>query len=223
MINNKFPKDFMWGTATSSYQIEGAPDLDGKGPSVWDHFSHTEGNIKNGDTGDIACDHYHLWPEDLKLLKNLGVNSYRFSISWPRILPTGTEKKPNQKGLDFYSRLVDDLLEKEITPFITLNHWDIPQGLEDNGGWVDRMMVDAFMEYSYHVSKSLGDRVTYWITHNEPWCVSHIGYIDGHKPPGLKNKWAKSLSAAHHLLLSHGMALPEIRSNVKGARVGYYA
>ena len=218
--NNKFPKDFMWGTATSSYQIEGAPDLDGKGPSVWDHFSHTEGNIKNGDTGDIACDHYHLWPEDLKLLKNLGVNSYRFSISWPRILPTGKEKKPNQKGLDFYSRLVDNLLEKEITPFITLNHWDIPQGLEDDGGWVERMMVDAFVEYSYHVSKSLGDRVTYWITHNEPWCVSHIGYIDGHKPPGLKNKWAKSLAAAHHLLLSHGMALPEIKSNVQGARVG---
>ena len=218
--NNKFPKDFMWGTATSSYQIEGAPDLDGKGPSVWDHFSHTEGNIKNGDTGDIACDHYHLWPEDLKLLKNLVVNSYRFSISWPRILPTGKEKKPNQNVLDFYSRLVDNLLEKEITPFITLNHWDIPQGLEDDGGWVERMMVDAFVEYSYHVSKSLGDRVTYWITHNEPWCVSHIGYIDGHKPPGLKNKWAKSLSAAHHLLLSNGMALPEIRSNVKGARVG---
>ena len=218
--NNKFPKDFMWGTATSSYQIEGAPDLDGKGPSVWDHFSHIEGNIKNGDTGDIACDHYHLWPEDLKLLENLGVNSYRFSISWPRILPTGKEKKPNQKGLDFYSRLVDNLLEKEITPFVTLNHWDIPQGLEDDGGWVDRMMVDAFVEYSYHVSKSLGDRVTYWITHNEPWCVSHIGYIDGHKPPGLKNKWAKSLSAAHHLLLSHGMALPEIRNNVKDAQVG---
>ena len=159
--NNKFPKDFIWGTATSSYQIEGAPDLDGKGPSVWDHFSHTEGNIKNGDTGDIACDHYHLWPEDLKLLEHLGVNSYRFSISWPRILPTGKEKKPNQKGLDFYSRLVDNLLEKEITPFVTLNHWDIPQGLEDDGGWVDRMMVDAFVEYSYHVSKSLGDRVTY--------------------------------------------------------------
>ena len=218
--NNKFPKDFMWGTATSSYQIEGAPDLDGKGPSVWDHFSHTEGNIKNGDTGDIACDHYHLWPEDLKLLEHLGVNSYRFSISWPRILPTGKEKKPNQKGLDFYSRLVDNLLEKEITPFVTLNHWDIPQGLEDDGGWVDRMMVDAFVEYSYHVSKSLVDRVTYWITHNEPWCVSHIGYIDGHKPPGLKNKWAKSLSAAHHLLLSHGMALPEIRNNVKDAQVG---
>ena len=218
--NNKFPKDFIWGTATSSYQIEGAPDLDGKGPSVWDHFSHTKGNIKNGDTGDIACDHYHLWPEDLKLLEHLGVNSYRFSISWPRILPTGKEKKPNQKGLDFYSRLVDNLLEKEITPFVTLNHWDIPQGLEDDGGWVDRMMVDAFVEYSYHVSKSLGDRVTYWITHNEPWCVSHIGYIDGHKPPGLKNKWAKSLLAAHHLLLSHGMALPEIRNNVKDAQVG---
>ena len=131
--NNKFPKDFMWGTATSSYQIEGAPDLDGKGPSVWDHFSHTEGNIKNGDTGTLLAIIITYGQKISNFLKNLGVNSYRFSISWPRILPTGKEKKPNQKGLDFYSRLVDNLLEKEITPFITLNHWDIPQGLEDNG------------------------------------------------------------------------------------------
>ena len=129
--NNTFPKDFFWGTATSSYQIEGAPNKDGKGLSVWDTFSHKEGNIKNGDTGDIACDHYHLWPKDIELLENLGVNSYRFSISWPRILPTGRERIPNQSGLDFYSRLVDNLLEKGITPFVTLNHWDIPQGLED--------------------------------------------------------------------------------------------
>ena len=218
--NNTFPKDFFWGTATSSYQIEGAPNKDGKGLSVWDTFSHKEGNIKNGDTGDIACDHYHLWPKDIELLENLGVNSYRFSISWPRILPTGRERIPNQSGLDFYSRLVDNLLEKGITPFVTLNHWDIPQGLEDKGGWVERSMTHAFVEYSYHTSKHLGDRVKHWITHNEPWCVSHIGYVAGHKPPGLKNNWAKSLSAAHHLLLSHGMAVPEIRSNVEDAKVG---
>ncbi len=215
-----FPKDFIWGTATSSYQIEGAPETDGKGPSVWDTFSHIDGNIKNGDTGDIACNHYHLWQQDLELLKNLGVDSYRFSISWPRILPTGKENTPNQKGLDFYSCLVDALLEKDIIPFVTLNHWDIPQGLEDEGGWINRMMVDAFVKYSYYTSKHLGDRVKHWITHNEPWCVSHIGYVAGHKPPGLKNNWSKSLAAAHYLLLSHGMALPEIRNNSKDAQAG---
>jgi len=215
-----FPKNFMWGTATSSYQIEGAPDTDGKGPSVWDKFSHTKGNIKNGDTGDIACDHYHLWSKDIELLNKLGVNSYRFSISWPRIFPTGEENAPNQKGLDFYSRIVDTLLEYDIIPFVTLNHWDIPQGLEDKGGWTNRMMTEAFVKYCHYVSKHLGDRVKYWITHNEPWCVSHIGYIAGYKPPGIKNNWPKSLSAAHHLLLSHGMALPEIKINSRNAEAG---
>ena len=218
--NKTFPRDFKWGTATSSYQIEGAPTAGGKGPSVWDTFSHIEGKINNGDTGDTACDHYHLWRNDIELLKNLGVNAYRFSISWPRIFPTGKENEPNQIGLDFYSRLVDTLLENQITPFITLNHWDIPQGLEDSGGWPERDIVHEFVKYSYHVSKHLGDRVKNWITHNEPWCVSYIGYIGGHKPPGLKNNWVKSLAAAHHLLLSHGMAIPEIRNNSKHSEVG---
>ena len=218
--NKMFPKDFKWGTATSSYQIEGAPTAGGKGPSVWDSFSHIEGKIKNGDTGDTACDHYHLWRDDIALLKKLGVNAYRFSISWPRIFPTGKENEPNQIGLDFYSRLVDTLLENQITPFITLNHWDIPQGLEDIGGWPERDIVHEFVKYSYHVSKHLGDRVRNWITHNEPWCVSYLGYIEGHKPPGLINKWSKSLATAHHLLLSHGMAIPEIRNNSKQSEVG---
>ena len=218
--NKMFPKDFKWGTATSSYQIEGAPTAGGKGPSVWDSFSHIEGKIKNGDTGDTACDHYHLWRDDIALIKKLGVNSYRFSISWPRIFPTGKENEPNQIGLDFYSRLVDTLLENQITPFITLNHWDIPQGLEDIGGWPERDIVHEFVKYSYHVSKHLGDRVRNWITHNEPWCVSYLGYIEGHKPPGLINKWSKSLATAHHLLLSHGMAIPEIRDNSKQSEVG---
>jgi len=218
--NKTFPKDFKWGTATSSYQIEGAPTAGGKGPSVWDTFSHIEGKIKNGDTGDMACDHYHLWRDDIGLLKKLGVNAYRFSISWPRIFPTGKENEPNQIGLDFYSRLVDTLLENQITPFITLNHWDIPQGLEDIGGWPERDIVHEFVKYSYHVSKHLGDRVRNWITHNEPWCVSYLGYIEGHKPPGLINKWPKSLATAHHLLLSHGMAIPEIRNNSKQSEVG---
>ena len=218
--NKTFPKDFKWGTATSSYQIEGAPTAGGKGPSVWDSFSHIEGKINNGDTGDTACDHYQLWRDDIALLKKLGVNAYRFSISWPRIFPTGKENEPNQIGLDFYSRLVDTLLENQITPFITLNHWDIPQGLEDIGGWPERDIVHEFVKYSYHVSKHLGDRVRNWITHNEPWCVSYLGYIEGHKPPGLINKWSKSLATAHHLLLSHGMAIPEIRNNSKQSEIG---
>ena len=219
-VNKMFPKDFKWGTATSSYQIEGAPTAGGKGPSVWDSFSHIEGKINNGDTGDTACDHYHLWRDDIGLLKELGVNAYRFSISWPRIFPTGKENEPNQIGIDFYSRLVDTLLENQITPFITLNHWDIPQGLEDSGGWPERDIVHEFVKYSYHVSKHLGDRVKNWITHNEPWCVSYLGYIEGRKPPGLINKWPKSLATAHHLLLSHGMAIPEIRNNSKQSEVG---
>ena len=218
--NKTFPRDFKWGTATSSYQIEGAPTAGGKGPSVWDLFSHIEGKIKNGDTGDTACDHYHLWRDDIELLKKLGVNAYRFSISWPRIFPTGKENEPNQIGLDFYSRLVDTLLENQITPFITLNHWDIPQGLENIGGWPERDIVHEFVKYSYHVSKHLGDRVRNWVTHNEPWCVSYLGYIEGHKPPGLINKWSKSLATAHHLLLSHGMAIPEIRKNSKQSEIG---
>ena len=218
--NKTFPKDFKWGTATSSYQIEGAPTAGGKGPSVWDSFSHIEGKIKNGDTGDTACDHYQLWRDDIALLKKIVVNAYRFSISWPRIFPTGKENEPNQIGLDFYSRLVDTLLENQITPFITLNHWDIPQGLEDIGGWPERDIVHEFVKYSYHVSKHLGDRVRNWITHNEPWCVSYLGYIEGHKPPGLINKWSKSLATAHHILLSHGMAIPEIRNNSKQSEIG---
>jgi beta-glucosidase len=218
--NKPFPRNFKWGTATSSYQIEGAPTAGGKGPSVWDTFSHIEGKINNGDTGDTACDHYHLWRNDIELLKNLGVNAYRFSISWPRIFPTGKENEPNQIGLDFYSRLVDTLLKNKITPLITLNHWDIPQGLEDSGGWPERDIVHEFVKYSYHVSKHLGDRVKNWVTHNEPWCVSYLGYIEGRKPPGLINKWPKSLTTAHHLLLSHGMAIPEIRNNSKQSEVG---
>jgi len=217
---NAFPEDFIWGSATSSYQIEGAPTAGDKGPSVWDIFSHIPGKIINNDNGDIACDHYHQWPQDIILMQELGINAYRFSISWPRIFPTGSESKPNQSGLDFYSKLVDVLLENHIIPFITLNHWDIPQGLEDAGGWPKRKMVDEFVKYSYHTSKHLGDRVENWITHNEPWCVSYLGYIEGRKPPGIINNWPKNLSTAHHLLLSHGMAIPEIKNNSKHSEVG---
>ena len=153
-------------------------------------------------------------------MRDLGVDSYRFSVSWPRIFPIGTEDKINQSGMDFYDRLVDTLLENNITPFVTLNHWDIPQGLEDLGGWTNRDMVQQFVKYSHYLSRDLGDRVTNWITHNEPWCISFLGYVEGRKPPGLKGAWAKSLHTAHHLLLSHGKAVPEIKSNVRNAKVG---
>ena len=216
----KKEKTFNWGVATSSYQIEGAHNTDGRGPSVWDVFSHTKGRVKNGDTGDIACDHYNKFSDDIILMRDLGADSYRFSVSWPRIFPIGTEDKINQSGMDFYDRLVDTLLENNITPFVTLNHWDIPQGLEDLGGWTNRDMVQQFVKYSHYLSRGLGDRVANWITHNEPWCISFLGYVEGRKPPGLKGAWAKSLHTAHHLLLSHGKAVPEIKSNVRNAKVG---
>ena len=153
-------------------------------------------------------------------MKDLGVDSYRFSVAWPRIFPIGTEQKINQKGMDFYDRLVDKLLENDITPFLTLNHWDMPQGLEDLGGWTNRETVEHFVKYGHYMSRCLGDRVINWITHNEPWCISFLGYVEGRKPPGLKNEWAKSLHTAHHLLLSHGKVIPEIKSNVKDSKVG---
>ena len=220
MEKTKQKKAFNWGVATSSYQIEGAHDIDGRGPSVWDVFSHTKGKVKNGDTGDIACDHYNKFSGDIKLMKDLGVDSYRFSVAWPRIFPVGTEQKINQKGMDFYDRLVDKLLENDITPFLTLNHWDMPQGLEDLGGWTNRETAEHFVKYGHYMSRCLGDRVINWITHNEPWCISFLGYVEGRKPPGLKNEWAKSLHTAHHLLLSHGKVIPEIKSNVKDSKVG---
>jgi beta-glucosidase len=215
-----FPDDFMWGVATSSYQIEGAAFEDGKGLSVWDTFSHEHGRIKNNENGDITCDHYHLWKNDIEILDDLGVQAYRLSVSWPRINPTGFDKTPNKKGLDFYDRLVDNLLEKDIIPFITLFHWDLPQELEDNGGWTVRDITNAFVQYVDMISRYLGDRVKHWITHNEPWCVSYLGYINGQFPPGIKDSWSKSFATVHHLLLSHGLAIPVIRSNSKDSHIG---
>ena len=185
MSENKytFPKDFIWGAATASYQIEGAWDEEGKGESIWDRFSHTPGKVDNGDTGDVACDHYHRWRDDVVMMKELGLNSYRFSIAWPRVLPTG-RGKINQIGIDFYSQLVDALLEAGIKPFVTLYHWDLPQSLQAEGGWPARMIVDAFVEYADVVSRALGDRVKNWITLNEPWVSAFIGYRDGRHAPG---------------------------------------
>jgi beta-glucosidase len=214
----QFPKDFVWGAATASYQIEGAWDEDGKGESIWDRFSHTPGCVQYGDTGDVACDHYHPWRDDVKLMKELGLKAYRFSIAWPRILPEG-RGKINQAGIDFYSRLVDALLEEKIEPYVTLYHWDLPQVLQDEGGWASRMIVDAFVEYADVVSRALGDRVRNWITLNEPWVSAFVGYRDGHHAPGHTNL-DEAIAASHHLLLSHGRSMLVIRANSPKSKVG---
>ncbi|MCX6082876.1 MAG: GH1 family beta-glucosidase [Chloroflexi bacterium] len=213
-----FPEKFTWGAATASYQIEGAWNLDNKGESTWDRFTHTPGKIHAGDTGDIACDHYHLWKDDVAMMKKLGLQAYRFSISWPRIYPNG-RGMINQAGLDFYSRLVDELSNAGITPFITLEHWDIPQALEAEGGWAVRPTAEAFVEYADTLSRTLGDRCKHWITHNEPAVVSWMGYSMGIHAPGTKD-YALGIRASHHLLLSHGWAVPIIHSHSPGSEVG---
>lgn len=220
MSNKKlvFPKDFIWGAATASYQIEGAWNADGKGESIWDRFSHTPGKVDNGDTGDIACDHYHRWREDVALMKELGLKAYRFSVAWPRLLPEGRGKL-NQAGIDFYDHLVDALLEAKIEPYLTLYHWDLPQSLQDEGGWPARIMADAFVEYADVVSRTLGDRVKNWITLNEPWVSAFVGYRYGRHAPGHTDV-SEAIAASHHLLLAHGQAVPVIRNNCPDAKVG---
>jgi beta-glucosidase len=218
MTDTQFPPSFMWGVATSSYQIEGAVQEGGRGESIWDRFSHTPGKISDGSTGDVACDHYHLWRADIALMEELRLQAYRFSIAWPRIMPEG-RRQVNQAGLDFYSRLVDGLLEAGITPFATLYHWDLPQALQDRGGWPSRGTAEAFVEYADIVSRALGDRVKHWITHNEPWCASMLGHQMGVHAPGVQD-WPAALAAAHHLLLSHGWAVPVLRQNSPKAEVG---
>ena len=213
-----FPNNFVWGAATASYQIEGAWQADGKGASNWDKFTHTPGNIHENDTGDVACDHYNHWKEDVAMMKKLGLKAYRFSISWPRIFPNG-RGIINEPGLEFYSLLVDELLDAGITPYVTLEHWDLPLALEEEGGWTVRSTAEAFVDYADIVSKTLGDRVKNWITHNEPAVISWMGYSTGVHAPGLKN-FALGVLASHHLLLSHGWAVPVIRRNSPGAEVG---
>ena len=213
-----FPKGFIWGAATASYQVEGAWDEDGKGESIWDRFSHTPGKVDNGDTGDVACDHYHRWRDDVVMMKELGLKAYRFSVAWPRILPDG-RGEVNQTGLDFYNQLVDALLEVGIEPFVTLYHWDLPQILQDEGGWPVRGIVDAFTDYADVVSRALGDRVQKWITLNEPWVSAFVGYSMGRHAPGHTSE-DEAITASHHLLLSHGRAVPVIRANCPDASVG---
>jgi beta-glucosidase len=214
----RFPDGFLWGAATSSYQIEGAGHADGRSESIWDRFAKRPGAIADGSDGSVACDHYHRWRSDIELMKGLGVGAYRFSVAWPRVLPGG-RGQVNRAGLGFYDKLVDGLLEAGIEPFVTLYHWDLPQVLEDAGGWANRATVDAFVEFAHVVSDALGDRVKRFITHNEPWCISVLGYAEGLHAPGRKD-WPAALAAAHHLLVSHGLATVAIRDNAPEAEVG---
>jgi beta-glucosidase len=211
--------DFVWGAATSAYQIEGAAAEDGRLPSIWDTFCRVPGAIDNGDTGDVACDHYRLWREDIALLRELNIQAYRFSIAWPRVLPEGT-RRVNQAGLDFYDRLVDGLLEAGIRPYTTLYHWDLPQAMQDRGGWPARDTAFAFAEFASIVAARLGDRVSDWFTVNEPLCSAWIGHLEGTMAPGVRDI-TQAVPAAHHLLLGHGLAAAALRNFASGpVRVG---
>ena len=204
-----FPESFVWGVATSAFQIEGAADADGKGPSIWDDFCRQSGAIADASDGRLACDHYHRWQDDLDLIASLGVDAYRFSISWPRVRPGGRGAW-NEKGLDFYERLVDGLLARGIAPYLTLNHWDLPQALQDKGGWANRDTVHRFVDYALGMHARLGDRVASIATHNEPWVMSVLGHETGIFAPGIKSR-ATAMQVAHHLMLSHGMAMRALR------------
>ncbi len=208
-----FPKDFVWGVATSAYQIEGAWNEDGRGPSIWDTFSHTPGKTFNHDHGDVAADHYHRWKEDVALMSDMGIKAYRFSTSWSRILPDGVSPV-NRKGLEFYSRLVDELLRRGIEPYVCLFHYDLPQALQDKGGWPKRETASRFADYAGIVAGALGDRVRVWFTHNEPWVTAIIGHFVGEHAPGTRDLPAAA-KALHHVLLSHGLAAESIRAAAK--------
>ncbi|MBD1936004.1 GH1 family beta-glucosidase [Microcoleus sp. FACHB-68] len=218
MALKKFPEKFLWGAASAAYQIEGAWNEDGKGESIWDRFTHRQHTILNGGNGDITCNHYHQMPEDVALMKELGLQSYRFSISWSRVIPQGYGNI-NEKGIDFYNRLVDKLLEAGIVPNITLNHWDLPQAIQDAGGWPNRDSTDWFAEYAGLMFNRLGDRVTLWSTHNEPWVAAFFGYGFGNFAPGIAD-FSQAYQTAHHLLLAHGKALQVFRQGGYKGEIG---
>ncbi len=216
-FHRAFPEDFRWGVASSAYQIEGAVREDGRGPSIWDTFCELPGKIRDGNSGRVACDHYHRYPEDVALMRRLGIRNYRLSVSWPRIFPDGAGK-PNPRGLEFYDRLIDELVNSGITPLVTLYHWDLPQALEDRGGWRSREIAPVFADYAATVVRRLGDRVKTWVTHNEPWCTAVLGHETGQHAPGMRDR-RSALVAAHHALLGHATAMEALRA--EGAeRVG---
>ena len=213
-----FPDSFLWGASTSAYQIEGSPLADGAGPSIWQRFSHSPGRTTNGDTGDIACDHYNRWRDDVALMKRIGLQAYRFSISWSRVLPSGTGRV-NERGLDFYDHLVDALLAENITPNATLFHWDLPAALDDRGGWLNRDVADWFGEYASAVFARLGDRVPLWATLNEPWVVTDGGYLHGALAPGHRNLFEAPI-ASHNLLRAHGRGVQAFRAQARSGQIG---
>ena len=217
-LSSPYPADFRWGAATAAYQIEGAVEADGRGKSIWDVFAHTPGRVLNGETGDIAIDHYRRYRDDVAMMADLGLTAYRFSVSWPRVQPTG-RGAANQAGLGFYDRLVDELLGHDIEPWLTLYHWDLPQALEDAGGWPERDTAARFADYAMLVHGALGDRVKRWTTLNEPWCSAFLGYGSGDHAPGRRDG-AAAVRATHHLLLGHGLATREIHSADAEAEVG---
>jgi beta-glucosidase len=213
-----FPADFLWGTAASAYQTEGATTEGGRGEGIWDRFCTVPGAVRNGESGAVACDFFHRYPEDVRLMRELGIDAFRFSVSWPRILPEG-RGRIEPRGLDFYDRLVDELLAVGIRPFLNLFHWDLPQLLEDEGGWPVRSTAEAFVELAEAVAGRLGDRVHDWSTHNEPWCAAWLGYGNGIHAPGRRSK-ADAVAAAHHLLLAHGWAVDAVRREAREPSVG---
>lgn len=213
-----FPPGFVWGAATSSFQIEGAAEADGKGPSIWDVFCRQEGTIADGSNGDVVCDHYHRFGDDVALMGDLGLGAYRFSIAWPRVMPSGAGAV-NEAGLDFYDRLVDALLAAGITPTPTLYHWDLPQALDETGGWLSRDTAHAFADYAEAVATRLGDRIGTWMTLNEPFVSAHHGYQSGEHAPG-HTSMLEALAVSHHLLLAHGLAVERLRACAPGAEVG---
>jgi beta-glucosidase len=213
-----FPRDFVWGAATAAFQIEGATEADGRGESIWDRFARTPGKVLNGDTGDPACEHYYRWREDLDLIASLGLRAYRFSVSWPRIQPDG-RGPANPRGLDFYRRLVEGLRERGVAPLVTLYHWDLPQALEDEGGWASRDTVERFAAYAELVLDGLDGLVDDWTTHNEPYVTSFLGYATGTKAPGATD-WPRALRASHHVLLSHGRVVRAFRERGRSGRIG---
>jgi beta-glucosidase len=210
-----FPKDFTWGVAAAAYQIEGAATADGRGPSIWDVFCRQPGQVFEGHSGDVACDHYHRYAEDVALMRQLGVGAYRLSLAWPRLFPDGTGT-PNEKGLAFYDRLIDALLAAGITPWVTLYHWDLPQALQQRGGFLNRDFVDWFARYTETVVQRYGDRVKHWMTFNEPPCSIGLGLQEGMHAPGLRLSFRECLLGAHHLLLAHGRAVQILRSGCRG-------
>jgi len=213
-IIDRLPADFRWGVATSAYQIEGAVAEDGRTPSIWDTLCRVPGAIDNGDTGETACDHYHRMPEDVALIRSLGLDTYRFSVSWPRVQPGG-RGPANEAGLAFYDRLVDELLGQGVTPWLTLYHWDLPQELEDAGGWPERDTAYRFADYAELVYDRLGDRVEHWTTFNEPWCSAFLGYVEGVHAPGRRD-FGAGIRAVHHLHLAHGLAARRLRARATG-------